>query len=63
MEENLKVMRETPYSRYPVLRRSDKDVLGVMEIKDLMASAIEGSRWTCSSRSTRRCSCPSRRRR
>ena len=42
MEENLKVMRETPYSRYPVLRRSDKDVLGVMEIKDLMARAIEG---------------------
>ena len=42
MEENLKVMRETPYSRYPVLRGSDKDVLGVMEIKDLMAGAIAG---------------------
>ena len=42
VDENLKTMRETPYSRYPVLRGSDKDVLGVIEIKDLMANAIEG---------------------
>jgi putative hemolysin len=42
MDENLKTMRETPYSRYPVLKVSDKDVVGVIEIKDLMAAAIEG---------------------
>jgi putative hemolysin len=40
--ENLETMRLKPYSRYPVLRGSDKDVLGVMEIKDLMAEAIAG---------------------
>ena len=42
IDENLKTMREAPYSRYPVLRGSDKDVVGVIEIKDLMAGAIEG---------------------
>jgi putative hemolysin len=29
-------MRETPYSRYPVYRGSDADVLGVLEVKTLL---------------------------
>lgn len=35
-EENLAEMRETPYSRYPVYRGSDADVVGVLEIKSLI---------------------------
>ena len=35
-EENLAAMRETPYSRYPVYRGSDSDVLGVLEVKTLL---------------------------
>jgi putative hemolysin len=35
-EENLAAMRETPYSRYPVYRDSDSDVLGVLEVKTLL---------------------------
>ena len=36
LEENLAAMRETPYSRYPVYRGSDSDVLGVLEVKTLL---------------------------
>ncbi|MEN4905058.1 hemolysin family protein [Luteimonas sp. TWI1416] len=35
-EENLARMRDTPYSRYPVLRGNDADVVGVLEIKSLI---------------------------
>lgn len=35
-EENLATMREHAYSRYPVYRGSDADVLGVLEVKSLM---------------------------
>jgi len=35
LEENLAVMRDTPFSRYPVYRASDKDVLGVLTLKRL----------------------------
>lgn len=35
-EENLAEMRATPYSRYPVYRGSDADVLGVLEVKALL---------------------------
>ena len=34
--ENLAAMRETPFSRYPVFRGSDADVLGVLEVKSLL---------------------------
>jgi putative hemolysin len=34
-EENLAIMRETPYSRYPVCRGDEQDVLGVLEVKRL----------------------------
>ena len=36
IDDNRAVMRETPYSRYPVYRGSDKDVVGVLEIKNLL---------------------------
>ncbi|MEP6483380.1 MAG: hemolysin family protein [Rudaea sp.] len=35
IEENLAVMREMPYSRYPVYRGSDKDVVGILTLKRL----------------------------
>ena len=35
-EDNLVDMRQTPYSRYPVYRGSDADVLGVLEVKSLL---------------------------
>ncbi|MDO5505643.1 MAG: hemolysin family protein [Pseudoxanthomonas suwonensis] len=34
--ENLEDMRATPYSRYPVYRGSDTEVLGVLEVKSLL---------------------------
>ena len=35
IEENLATMRETPFSRYPVYRGSDSDVVGILEVKTL----------------------------
>lgn len=35
-QDNLAEMRETPYSRYPVYRGSDSEVLGVLEVKSLL---------------------------
>ena len=35
-EENLASMRETPFSRYPVYRGGDSEVLGVLEVKNLL---------------------------
>ena len=35
-EDNLARMRATPYSRYPVYRGDDSDVVGVLEIKSLI---------------------------
>ena len=40
VEENLATMRETPFSRYPVYRGSDSDVLGVLEVKTLAGRAV-----------------------
>ena len=34
--DNLAVMRQTPFSRYPVYRGSDAEVIGVLEIKSLI---------------------------
>lgn len=34
-EDNLAVLQETPYSRYPVYRGSDTEVLGILETKSL----------------------------
>jgi len=41
-EWNLRLMQDQPYSRYPVLRGTDADVVGVIEIKDLMRDVIAG---------------------
>ncbi|WP_064748433.1 hemolysin family protein [Lysobacter antibioticus] len=38
LEENLATMRESPFSRFPVYRGSDQDVLGVLEAKSLLAT-------------------------
>ncbi len=35
VEENLALMRETPFARYPVYRGGDHDVLGILEMKTL----------------------------
>ncbi|MEO8160565.1 MAG: hemolysin family protein [Arenimonas sp.] len=35
VDENLATMRETPFSRYPVYRGSDTDVIGILEVKTL----------------------------
>jgi len=42
-EENLAVMRETGYSQYPVYRGSDRDVLGMLEMKSLAVRAGENN--------------------
>lgn len=36
LEENLETMREHQYSRYPVYRGGDQDVVGILEIKSLL---------------------------
>ncbi|MES2858795.1 MAG: hemolysin family protein [Pseudomonadota bacterium] len=36
LADNLKAMQETPFSRYPVYRRNDSDVAGVLEVKTLL---------------------------
>lgn len=36
-ENNLATMRESPFSRFPVYRGSDQDVLGVLEAKSLLS--------------------------
>lgn len=36
LTDNLAVMRDTPYSRYPVYRGGEQDVIGVLELKSLM---------------------------
>ena len=35
-QENLAAMRATPFSRYPVYRDSDADVIGILEVKSLL---------------------------
>ena len=50
-------MRATPYSRYPVYRGGDADVLGVLEVKSLLDRLDERAPdlfLSCA----RRCSCP-----
>lgn len=42
-EENLAAMRATPFSRYPVYRGSDAEVVGVLEIKSLIDRLDERS--------------------
>lgn len=41
-EENVEVMRQTPYSRYPVYRGDESEVVGVVEVKLLLQSFADG---------------------
>lgn len=41
-EENLASMRATPFSRYPVYRGNDAEVVGILEIKSLIDRLEEG---------------------
>ncbi len=41
LAENLAVMRTTPYSRYPVYRENEDEVLGVLEVKRLLQSLAQ----------------------
>jgi len=36
MSDSLAIMRDTPYSRYPVFRGSDKEVIGIFELKQMI---------------------------
>ncbi|MEI7035884.1 hemolysin family protein [Fulvimonas yonginensis] len=42
-EENIAVMRQTPYSRYPVYRGDESDVAGVLEVKSLIGGIGGGT--------------------
>ncbi|MGC1547732.1 MAG: hemolysin family protein [Rhodanobacter sp.] len=41
--ENIEVMRKTPYSRYPVYRGDESDIVGVVEVKSLLGSITAGA--------------------
>jgi putative hemolysin len=41
-EENLEVLRDSPYSRYPVYRGNDHEVVGVLEAKSIAAMVGAG---------------------
>src|SRR6185312_13065729 len=41
LAENLAVLRATPYSRYPVYREGEAEVLGVLEVKRLLQSLAQ----------------------
>lgn len=42
MDENLEVLKQTSYSRYPVYRDDESDVVGVMEVKNLLGGIAKG---------------------
>lgn len=42
MEENLDILRQTSYSRYPVYRGDESDIVGVMEVKSLLGGITLG---------------------
>ncbi|RUL69217.1 hemolysin family protein [Dyella choica] len=42
LEENLQTLRQTSYSRYPVYRGDESDIVGVMEVKSLLSGISLG---------------------
>ena len=44
LADNLAVMRETPYSRYPVFRGDQQEILGVLEVKRVIGRLAGESR-------------------
>ncbi|MBW3551198.1 MAG: hemolysin family protein [Proteobacteria bacterium] len=43
LEENLQAMRESPFSRFPVYRENDREVVGVLEAKSLLEDIGKGT--------------------
>jgi putative hemolysin len=43
LAENVEVLRQTPYSRYPVYRGDESDIVGVVEVKSLLATITVGN--------------------
>ena len=43
LEENLAAMQDSPFSRFPVYRESDKDVIGILEAKSLLRALHPGA--------------------
>jgi len=41
-QENAEILRTTPYSRYPVYRGDESDIVGVVEVKRLLRGYAEG---------------------
>lgn len=44
LAENLTVLRDTPFSRYPVYRGSDREILGVVQTKSLLSTLTTGEK-------------------
>jgi putative hemolysin len=42
LDENLSIMRAAPYSRYPVKRRDEHDVVGILQVKSLAEALAHG---------------------
>ena len=42
LSENLDVLRQTPYSRYPAYRGDESDIVGVVEVKSLLGGITAG---------------------
>jgi len=42
-DDNLATMRETPYSRYPVYRGGEQEILGVLEVKRVIGRIARGA--------------------
>jgi putative hemolysin len=43
IDDNLAVMRETPYSSYPVYRGGEQEILGVLEVKRVIGRIAHGA--------------------
>ena len=43
IDDNLAIMRETPYSRYPVYRGGEQEILGVLEVKRVIGRIARGA--------------------
>jgi putative hemolysin len=46
LEEAMAVMLESPYTRYPVFRESLDEIVGIVHVRDLVASLHNGARGT-----------------
>lgn len=44
LESNLGVLRDNPFSRYPVFRGNDHEVVGVVQTKSLISALVDGGK-------------------